>query len=83
MQWAMPICSGASLSIPQHPRCSKRPSEITVNGVISACERRGEVSPPWGLGDMKDTDGINWDQMAKKNIKKYQESEEKTRINQI
>jgi len=32
---------------------------------------------------MKDTDGINWDQMANKNIKNYQESEKQSRINQI
>lgn len=66
MQWAMPICSGASLSIPQHPRCSKRPSEITVNGVISACERRGEVSPPWGH------ERYGWDQLGSNGQQKHQ-----------
>jgi hypothetical protein len=37
-----------------------------VNGVISACERRGEVSPPWGH------ERYGWDQLGSNGQQKHQ-----------
>ena len=81
----MPICSGASLSIPQHPRCSKRPQrDHRERRHFCLREARWGVTPLGALGDMKDTDGINWDQMAKKKHQKnIRNQKKKTRINQI